>query len=68
MGCISFVAQRFSGFHPCRRDYTQDVQRKAAEGIVGGLNTHNPDDVELLRFEGQPGIDATNTAIRQNIT
>ena len=38
------------------------------EQIVTGLNTRNPDEVELLRFKGQPGLDAINNAIRQNIT
>jgi hypothetical protein len=47
--------------------YTSDVQEKAAKGIVAGLNTHNPDKVELFRIDGQPESDAYSRAITANI-
>jgi hypothetical protein len=50
------------------RDYTPEVQEKAAQGIVAGLNTGNPDNVWLLRFDGHPELDAENALIRANIT
>jgi len=50
------------------RDYTPEVQEKAAQEIVAGLNTGNPDNVWLLRFHGNPESDAKNALIRANIT
>lgn len=50
------------------RDYTSELQEDAAKRIVAGLNTRNPDNVELLRFDGQPESDVTNKAIAENIT
>jgi hypothetical protein len=49
------------------RDYTPAVQEKAAQRIVSGLNTRNPDNVELLRFHGRPEYDVPNAAIRDNV-
>jgi hypothetical protein len=50
------------------RDYTPEVQEKAAQEIVAGLNTGNPDNVWLLRFHGNVQSDAKNALIRANIT
>jgi hypothetical protein len=50
------------------RDYLPAAQYKAAAAIVAGLNTRNPDNVDLLRFHGQPGSDSDNRAIADNIT
>lgn len=50
------------------RDYTPAMQEKAAKAIVAGLNTRNPDSVDLLRFHGHPENDVTNKAIAENIT
>jgi hypothetical protein len=50
------------------RDYTPAVQEQAAQGIVAGLNSGNPDNVWLRRFERDPESDAKNAAIRANIT
>jgi hypothetical protein len=50
------------------RDYTPTTQEKAAKAIVAGLNTGNPDNVELLRFDGHPESEVTNKAIAENIT
>lgn len=50
------------------RDYTPAVQDKAAAAIVAGLNTHNSDNVDLLRFHGHPESDGNNKAIAENIT
>lgn len=50
------------------RDYTLTVQEKAAKAIVAGLNTGNPDNVELLRFDGHPESEVTNKAIAENIS
>jgi hypothetical protein len=50
------------------RDYTPEVQEKAARGIVAGLNTGNPDNVQLRRYPWHPESDAINALIRANIT
>jgi hypothetical protein len=50
------------------RDYTPKRQEEAAKAIVAGLNTRNPDNVELLRFDGQPESDVVNMAIAENVT
>jgi hypothetical protein len=57
------------------RDYTPAVQEEAAQGIVAGLNTGNPDNVWLTRFDRWPEWDAKhalsearNALIRANIT
>lgn len=49
------------------RAYTPEVQQKAAESIVAALNTHNPDNVKLLRFRGYPDNGAAEKAIDDNI-
>lgn len=49
------------------RDYTINDEEKAARSIVAGLNTRNPDKVDLLRFHGHPENDADNKAINDNI-
>ena len=43
-------------------------QQQRAQDIVAGLNTHNPDSVEVFRIEGQPQSDFYLTSITQNIT
>jgi hypothetical protein len=50
------------------RDYTPHDEEKAAKAIIAGLNTRNPDNVELLRFHGHPKDDVANQAIAENIT
>ena len=50
------------------KDYTADVQKKAAQSIVAGLNTHDPDSVDLFRIDGQPQTPAYLTAVTANIT
>ncbi|MCG5432011.1 hypothetical protein LV457_06865 [Mycobacterium sp. MYCO198283] len=50
------------------RDYTPDVQQEAARKIVAGLNTGNPDRVQLVRYHGRPEYEAPNAAIKANIT
>ncbi|MBB3601689.1 hypothetical protein FHT40_001322 [Mycolicibacterium sp. BK556] len=50
------------------KDYNAATQQKAAEAVVAGLNTHNPDNVDLMRIDGQPESDANLKAITANIT
>jgi hypothetical protein len=53
--------------HPMKT-YTPDVQEKAAKGIVARLNTHNPDNVELMRnHSGDLDREADNAQIAKNI-
>jgi hypothetical protein len=50
------------------KDYTAETQEKAAKSIVAGLNTHNPDNVDLMRnHSGDPDRDADNAQITENI-
>jgi hypothetical protein len=50
------------------RDYTAETQEKAAQSIVAGLNTHNPDNVDLMRnHSGNPDREADNARITTNI-
>jgi hypothetical protein len=50
------------------KEYTAEMQDKAAKGIVAGLNTHNPDNVELTRnHSGDPDREADNARITENI-
>jgi len=54
------------------RDYTAETQQRDAREIVAGLNTHDPDQVDVFRFHGRPDNDALNNAslqaIRENVT
>lgn len=50
------------------RDYTPADQKAAAQQIVAGLNTGNPDNVHLMRnHSGNPDRESDNAAIRANI-
>ncbi|TXH15271.1 MAG: hypothetical protein E6R06_33270 [Mycobacterium sp.] len=50
------------------RDYTRDVQEKSANAIVAGLNSGNPDDVDLMRnHSGNADREADNARITANI-
>ena len=50
------------------RDYTPQDEEKAAQAIVAGLNTHNPDRVDLTRnHSGDPDREADNARIADNI-
>lgn len=50
------------------KDYDAETQQKAAQAIVAGLNTHNPDDVELIRNSGgEPDRATDNARITENI-
>ncbi|WP_141564464.1 hypothetical protein [Mycolicibacterium palauense] len=49
------------------RDYTPEEQKKAAESLVAGLNTHDLDKVELLRFRNYPHQEIAEKAIDENI-
>lgn len=50
------------------KDYNAETQQKAAQSIVAGLNTHNPDNVDLFRIDGQPDSDTYLKAVTANIT
>lgn len=52
------------------RDYTPEMQEKAAIAIVNGLNTRNPDNVEQIirNHSGDPDREADNARITQNLT
>jgi hypothetical protein len=50
------------------KDYNAQTQKTAANGIVAGLNTHDPDNVELMRnHSGNPDREADNARITKNI-
>jgi hypothetical protein len=50
------------------RDYTPHDEENAAKAIIAGLNTHNPDRVELTRnHSGDPDREADNARIADNI-
>jgi hypothetical protein len=54
--------------YPMKDYYGTEQQQHAAEDVVAGLNSRNPDNVELFRIDGQPESAAYATAITQNIT
>lgn len=49
------------------RDYTPGEQKRAAESLVAGLNSHDPANVKLVRFDDYPDKDAADKAIDANI-
>jgi hypothetical protein len=49
-------------------DYNNETQEKAAQRVLEGLNTHNPDSVKLMRnHSGNPDREADNARITENI-
>ena len=68
-GVLWFLYTR-KGVNPSpMKDYSTETQEQAARSIVAGLNTHNPDKVDLIRnHSGNPDREADNARIADNIS